>query len=210
VTYSNTFTKRAGAALLVVGATVVLPGCSTTPEPVNQTVHEPAVSDKVVKISRCAENGFHVAQANAYNMGQVQQNFPNYRAPISSLPIIPIGGGGISSQLLYTANSTFIIQYPKAFTVNNEIFSKLAGAVVGAGIGGGYGRVVGATLGVAVLGPIFEAVSDKLSGPAEIQKHIKLAECISDLAALNGGLVQGPASDRAFIRGVPVQPRPRW
>ena len=107
MTYSNRFTRL--APLVLAGG---MTACAVTPPTVNQTVHEPAVSSSVVKISRCAENGFHVAQANAYNMGQVQQNYP-YRGPISSLPIIPIGGGGISSQLLYTANGPFIIQYPK-------------------------------------------------------------------------------------------------
>jgi hypothetical protein len=205
VTYSNTFTKLAGAGVLVVG----LAGCGTVSPPINQTVHEPAVSNNVVKISRCAENGFHVAQANAYNMAQVQQNNQNNRRGLNyNNPLLaPFANTGISSQLLYTANGPFIIQYPKSFTVNNEVFSKLAGGVVGAGIGGGYGRVVGAVLGVGILGPIFESVSDKLSGPGDVQKHIKLAECVSDVIAMNGGAGVSPIGGRGFT-GNPG-PRPR-
>lgn len=204
--YSNVFTKVTGAGLLVAG----LAGCGTVAPTVNQTTYEPAVSNNVVKIDRCAENGFHVAQANSFNMAQVQQNNQNNRRALNSnnLLLLPFVNTGISSQLLYTANGPYIIQYPSSFRVNNEIFSKLAGGVIGAGIGGGYGRVVGAVFGIGVLGPIFESVSNKLSGPAEIQKHIKLAECISDTLALNGGAGISPVGGRGFI-GNPG-PRPRY
>jgi hypothetical protein len=206
VTYSNTFTKLAGAGVLVAG----LAGCGTVSPPINQTVHEPAVSNNVVKISRCAENGFHVAQANAYNMAQVQQNNQNIRGLNYNNPLLaPFANTGISSQLLYTGNGPMIIQYPKSFRVNNEIFSKLAGGFAGGSIGGGYGRVVGAIFGVGVLGPLFESAADKLSGPAEIQKHIKLAECVSDTLAINGGPGLAPAGGERGYIGNPG-PRPRY
>lgn len=202
MSFSNMFGKVTGAAVLVGGLTA----CGTT-APVNTTRYEAANSNQVVKIDRCADNGFHVAEANSYNMAQVQQNNRNssrFNTPLNGLFV----NTGVSSQLLNTANGSFIIQYPRSFQVNNEVFSKLAGAVVGGGIGSGYGRVVGAVFGVAVLAPIFESVSDKLTEPSRREKHVQLAECISDLYALNGGRGASRLSGPEFI-GNPG-PRPRY
>lgn len=210
MTYSNMFARTAGAGVLVAG----LVGCGSLPisESVNTTVRVPAVTDQNVQINRCVQNGFHFAQANAYNMGQVQQQNGNYSPyrynnhnPLGNL----FGNTGVSSQQLDTKNGSIIIQYPSSFRVNQEIFSKLAGGLIGAGIGGGYGRIVGATFGVAVLGPVFEAVSQKLTGPAEIEKHMKLAECVSDLLAINGGPATGTGFNPPGRPMGPAVPRPR-
>lgn len=184
MSYSSIFGKAAGAVVLVGGLTA----CGSFP--VNKSEYVPANPNQVVAIDRCADNGFHVAPANSYNMAQVQQN-RNYNRYGGNLFNSFANNGGISSQLINTANGPYIIQYPKSFGIDSGVFNTLAGAVTGGAIGnslgGNWATAVGAVVGATVLSPVIEYVTDKVAEPSRREKHFRLAECISDLKASNGG-----------------------
>jgi hypothetical protein len=181
---------------VVVAGSALATGCANTPSaPVNTTTRVAAVADTNVKISRCEDKGFLVLPANAYNTAQVAR-----------------GSGNVQSQLVRTnKGGDFFIQYPTAIGVNSNGFSRLTGAVAGAAVGGaGIGRVVGAVLGAEFLGPVMEAGGEAVKGAVGVSnrdKVTRLAECISDVAALNGGLRPEYANAVQGTRQMPVQPR---
>ncbi len=180
--------SRAFNFAATTAAAIALSACAVSPQ-VNQTIHEPANPNPVVKINRCEDNGFLVADANDYNMAQVQQANRGYGRYNRFQTNRFRGSDGISSQKLNTPNGPKIIQYPQSFKVTNDSFSKVAGAMIGAGFGGGYGRAVGAAIGFTFLAPVLEGLNHIISDPIARDQHIKLAECINDLRVPENGAV---------------------
>lgn len=103
--YSEMFARITGAAVLAAG----LAGCGTVHSPfspgVNTTNNTPAVSDPVVKISRCAENGFDVVQANQFNGSNQFRPSPRYRHN----DVLGIFNSHQPNELINTARGSLLI-----------------------------------------------------------------------------------------------------
>lgn len=196
----------------VLAGTIGLTACGTPPisQRVNTTRHVQAVTGESVAIDRCADNGFHVAMADQYNVAQVNGGGRRHNPYDSASRLLGIfGSSGVSSQMIYTGAGPLIVQYPSSIGVRSEEFDKVVGAVAGAALGKavGVGKAVGAVIGFELLAPVFGAASDWATLPYKRDKLIKLAECTSDLYALYGGAVPNPAG-RGYYYG-PATPRSR-